>query len=135
MSNTNEHIHFPAPVTEDQREEAARLMAAIGVAQKALNSFDAPAMGTRLEMDLGGTVDSDAPLVLVCPWCRTDVYARDLHDRELAERWTYASDIDGSERSVRFSYSGHGEYDSVTLVHEPCGLPVALPENWIQETT
>lgn len=135
MSSNNDRIQLPEAVTQSDRTEAARLMAAIDEAQKALTDFSAPSMGTRFNLGPGETVDDwggaeEAPLVLVCPWCSEEVREGDLYDRELAERRSRPSRIDSDEKIVIISYDRHGHFDSVTLVHEQCGLPVSVPDDW-----
>lgn len=135
MSSSNDRIQFPDEVTQTDRIEAARLMAAIDAAQKALTDFAAPSMGTRFNLAPGETVEDwggadQVPLVLVCPWCGQDVREGDLYDRELAERWSRPSSIDSDEKVVVISYDGSADFDSVTLVHEQCSLPVSVPDDW-----
>lgn len=140
VNDTIDRIQFPDTVTESERVEAAALMASIEAAQKALTEYAAPAMGTRFDLHPGDT-EADwggadkAPLVLVCPWCRQDVREGDIYDRELAERWSRPSSIDSDDRVVTISYDGYGDFDSVTLVHEQCGLPVSVPSGWEQESS
>jgi hypothetical protein len=135
MRDNNDRIQLPEVVAQSDRTEAARLMAAIDAAQKALTDFAAPSMGTRFNLGPGETVDDwggadEAPLVLVCPWCYEDVREGDIYDRELAERRSRPSSIDSDEKVVIISYDGHGHFDSVTLVHGQCGLPVSVPDGW-----
>jgi len=128
-------IHFPESVTIEERNEAARLIAALSAAQAELTAFAAPAMGTRFDLEGGETVadygtEADAPLALVCPWCRKDVSVSALYDLEVGRRHTYAHEIDSTDQVVAFYYGSNTDYDSVTFVHEPCGLPVGAPPNW-----
>jgi len=129
-------IHLPEAVTESNRAQARRLVAAIDEAVKALGAFPAPTLGTRFDLAVGETAadfggEADTPLVLVCPWCRDDVRTDSLFDLEIGQRWSYAAEIEPFEGVVAINYKD-GDFDSVTLMHEPCGLPVNLPEGWEQ---
>lgn len=132
-----DHIISPESVDDTRRAEAARLMAAIGEAEKALREFAAPSMGVRLNLGPGETIEDwgaaeFAPTVLVCPWCREKISADALYDREIAERWSYAREIDGYDKTVAIHFGSSADFDSVVLVHELCGLPVEVPEGWEQ---
>lgn len=136
--STTDRIQLPEQVTAEQRTKAADLMAGVDAAVKALQEFDAPSLGTRLNLGPGETVDDwgeadEVPLVLVCPWCGEDARQEDIYDREVAERWSKPTTIDSDDRVVIISYDGYGDFDSITLVHEQCGLPVSLPDGWEQE--
>lgn len=140
MSDSDtDRVRRPQTVSSEGRAEATSLMAAIGAAQVALRDFDAPAMGTRFNLGPGEAVDDwggaqAAPLMLICPWCGQDAHERNLYDRELSERWSFPGLIDSDERVVTISYNGGGDFDSVTLVHEPCRLPVSVPAGWELES-
>ena len=135
-----DRIQFPEPVTQGDRDAAASRVAGLELARAALRDFSAPMMGTRFDLRDGDTVDDydspeDVPLVLVCPWCNGDVRRDSLFDLEVAERWTYASEIDSTDQTVTFSYDSSGDFESIIAIHEPCNLPVSIPEGWEWETT
>ncbi len=129
-------IHLPEAVDALRRSDARALVRGIGNAVEALRNFAAPTMGTRYNLFPGDSVsdyeDGEAPLSLVCPWCNVDVTTDALFDLETGMRFSYAAEIDTTEDGgfIAINWDGDRDFHSVTLMHEPCMLPVATPEGW-----
>lgn len=125
----------PETPDPDERRAWHTMLAAVDTAIEAVGKAVPPTAGVRyVEGENPDDYDEgEIPVVLVCPWCRRDANPDALYVLEYGQAKTYADPDRGEDQTLAFDFDSDRFDESETEVrymHEPCGLPLALPDGW-----
>lgn len=133
LTRANSLLRAPADVDPELRAKVSAVKQAVADALVALRDFPAPRLGVSY---VDGYDDEDADnenaYALTCPYCTEQVSPDEVKSVDMAERWASAHTVNAVEGIVAFDYDISADFDGLYYMTACCGLPVELPENWIE---